>query len=504
MFVRRIRNKSGVTYIQVVEKVNRQYKVLHSFGGSSDENEIQSIIARAKEWIVNQQGIVELDFTNESQKIEQVLDLITSHRIVGIDLVLGKIFDEIGFNQIGDSLFKDLVLYRLVFPRSKLKTTEYLSRYGGKYYSEDEVYRYMDKLYDVKKELVQEISYAHTQSILPTEIKVVFYDVTTVYFQSEKEDDFRKVGYSKDGKYQNPQIVLGLLVSENGYPIAYEIFEGNKFEGYTMLPIIDGFKEKYGLSKLIVVADSGLMSNNNVEQLKAGGYEFIIGARIKNEKKALKKKITSLNLKDGEIRTIAKDDLRLIITFSNARASKDQYNRKKGLTRLEKQVKGGKLKKENINNRGYNKFLKMTGGIRIEIDEEKIKEDEKWDGLKGYLTNSSLDERTLLDNYSQLWKIEKAFRIVKSELKIRPVFHYKKRRIEGHFCLTFAAYKVYKELERQLKEMRSEFSPEKVIDIIKSIYQIELTAEKTNKKIKRVLILTDEQKKLSQLFDFGC
>lgn len=192
MFVRRIRNKSGVTYIQVVEKVNRQYKVLHSFGGSSDENEIQSIIARAKEWIVNQQGIVELDFTNESQKIEQVLDLITSHRIVGIDLVLGKIFDEIGFNQIGDSLFKDLVLYRLVFPRSKLKTTEYLSRYGGKYYSEDEVYRYMDKLYDVKKELVQEISYAHTQSILPTEIKVVFYDVTTVYFQSEKKMTFEK------------------------------------------------------------------------------------------------------------------------------------------------------------------------------------------------------------------------------------------------------------------------------------------------------------------------
>jgi hypothetical protein len=226
MFVRRIRNKSGVTYIQVVEKVNRQYKVLHSFGGSSDENEIQSIIARAKEWIVNQQGIVELDFTNESQKIEQVLDLIASHRIVGIDLVLGKIFDEIGFNQIGDSLFKDLVLYRLVFPRSKLKTTEYLSRYGGKYYSEDEVYRYMDKLYDVKKELVQEISYAHTQSILPTEIKVVFYDVTTVYFQSEKEDDFRKVGYSKDGKYQNPQIVLGLLVSENGYQLHMKFLKG--------------------------------------------------------------------------------------------------------------------------------------------------------------------------------------------------------------------------------------------------------------------------------------
>ena len=504
MFARKINHKSGVTYIQVVEKDNKKYKVLKSFGGSAKENEIEELLSAARQWIREQRGIVELNFSNEPRVVEEVLDLITGHKLAGIDLVLGKIFNEIGFNQIEDPLFKHLVLYRLVFPTSKLKTTEYLSRFSNEKYSEDEIYRYMDKLYISQKERVQQISFTHTQSILSVKMKVVFYDVTTVYFESDKEDDVRKTGYSKDGKQQNPQIVLGLLVSENGYPLAYEIFEGNKFEGHTMLPIVDSFKGKYGLKELVIIADSGLMSNNNIEQLLSGGYEFVIGARIKNEKGEIKNQITSLGLKNGEIGTLKKKDLRLIITFSEARASKDRHNREKGLRRLEKQVRNGKLTKASVNNRGYNKFLKMRGGISVELDKEKIKEDEKWDGLKGYLTNSKLDEKTLLDNYNQLWKIEKAFRVVKSELKIRPVFHYRQRRIEAHFCLTFAAYKIYKELERRLQELKSEFSPERVIDILKSIYSIEVTTKETNVKVNRVLILTEEQKKLSKLFGFGC
>jgi transposase len=127
-----------------------------------------------------------------------------------------------------------------------------------------------------------------------------FYDVTTLYFAAEKEDELRKTGFSKDGKHQHPQIVLGLLVSVDGYPLAYDIFEGNKFEGHTMLQIIDAFKIKYNLSKLIVVADSGLMSSNNIVQLQLQGYEYILGARIKNEKKQMQNQILALTLKHGE------------------------------------------------------------------------------------------------------------------------------------------------------------------------------------------------------------
>jgi transposase len=143
------------------------------------------------------------------------------------------------------------------------------------------IYRYLDRLHKHEKEAIQGISYQHTQKILGGEIKIVFYDVTTIYFEAEREDDLRKNGFSKDGKHQNPQIVLGLLVSDGGYPLAYDIFEGNKYEGETMLPIIDSFKERYGFEQLTIVADAGLINHQNIEELSQRSYPYILGARIK-------------------------------------------------------------------------------------------------------------------------------------------------------------------------------------------------------------------------------
>lgn len=457
---------------------------------------------KAKDYIKNYTGIYELDFNNSNFLIQSVLNNITTHKLIGIDLVLGKIFDEIGFNQIPDALFKDLVLYRLVYPKSKLKTTEYLYRFAQKDYSEDDIYRYLDKLYSTQKETVQKISYSHTQHILESQVSVVFYDVTTVYFEIDNEDDFRKTGFSKEGKHQNPQIVLGLLVSKNGYPLAYDVFEGNKFEGHTMLPIIDSFKQKHNLEQLVIVADSGLLSHTNIEELQAKDYEFILGARIKAEGKHLKEKITALSLKNGESKIIEKGSLKLIITYSDARAKKDKYNREKGLRKLEKQIRTGKLTKANINNRGYNKYLKLEGEIDVKIDKEKFDQDAKWDGLKGYITNAKLSKDQVLENYQHLWQIEKAFRIAKTDLKIRPIYHRKKQRIEAHICLTFVAYKVYKELERQLKEKKSNLSAEKVIEILQSIYQIEIKNEHKNEILKHIILLTDEHKMLRSIFNF--
>lgn len=504
MFVRRLKHKNGLTYIQVIDKVRGKYKVRKSFGGCSTDREIEDRVSVAEQWILEQQSALEFDFYNEAGLYEKALNSITALRLVGIEKVLGNIFDQIGFNQIKDTLFRDLVLYRLVFPKSKLKTTEYLSRFEQKHYTEDDIYRYMDKLHATQKELVQDISYQHTQKIISGSMKVVFYDVTTVYFEIDQEDDLRKTGFSKEGKHQNPQIVLGLLVSKGGYPLAYEIFEGNHFEGRTMLPIIDTFKAKYRMNNIIVVADSGLMSIQNIEELKEKGYEFIIGARIKSEKQSIKSKIKSLQLKNGESAEIHKDDLRLIVTYAESRARKDRKNREKGLRRLEKQIGRGKLTKSNINNRGYNKFLSLEGKISVSLNQEKIDEDCKWDGLKGYMTNSQLGKEELLENYNQLWQIEKAFRVAKSELRIRPIYHYKRHRIEAHICLNFVAYKVYKELERQLIEKNSNLSPEKVIEILQSIYQVEVSTPKTHKIIKRTLILTKEHHQVATIFDFGC
>ena len=179
--------------------------------------------------------------------------------------------------------------------------------------------------------------------LLNNEISIVFYDVTTLYFEIDQEDDLRKTGFSKEGKHQNPQIVLGLLVSKNGYPLAYEIFEGNKFEGHTMLPVVETFKKKYQLAQLIIIADSGLLSQSNIEELQTKDYEFILGARIKNESKVIKQKIRSITLKNGESTVINKGDLKLVITFSDDRAKKDRYNREKGIRKLEKQIRTGRL-----------------------------------------------------------------------------------------------------------------------------------------------------------------
>lgn len=504
MFIRELRHKNGRIYIQVVDKSSGRYKVLKSFGSSLTSEGVLELKKLASIWINEHQCVREIDFTHEIEQIEQMLSGITQLKLAGIELVLGRIFDEIGFNKINDELFRSLVLYRLVYPKSKLKTTEYLYRYEQKEWSEDAIYRYMDKLHSTQKELVQQISYAHSLKVLGGQINVVFYDVTTLYFEIDQEDELRKTGFSKEGKHQNPQIILGLLVSKNGYPLAYDIYQGNKFEGHTLLPIIDSFKSKYKIEKLTIIADSGLLSQSNIDELQTKNYEFILGARIKNQKYTVQQKILNLQLKNGESQLIQTNDLKLIVSYSDDRAKKDRYNREKGLRKLEKQVRTGKLTKSSINNRGYNKYLKLEGELNVKIDLEKFNQDAQWDGLKGYITNSSLTKGEILENYHHLWEIEKAFRIAKTDLKIRPIYHRLQRRIEAHICLTFAAYKVYKELERQLKEKQVPYSATKVIEIAQSIFEIEIKTTKSKEIVRKILLVNQEQKDLNKFLKFGC
>lgn len=175
------------------------------------------------------------------------------------------------------------------------------------------------------------------------------------------------------------------MVSVGGYPLAYEMFEGNKFEGHTMLPVIEAFKKRYLLENLVVIADAGLMSNANINELQTNNYQNIIGARIKNESKIIQQKILSRQLKNGESIAVTKNaNTKIIISYSQARAKKDAHNRKRGLEKLEKSIAKGKLTKQNINNRGYNKYLKLEGDIKITIDKQKYQDDAKWDGLKSY------------------------------------------------------------------------------------------------------------------------
>jgi transposase len=503
VFVRKKLNRNGTVSVQIIDKSKGKYVLYRTVGSTKNSIETEALVLQGKREILEISRQIGLPFDQkvEDEFVETFMDSIDSFFLVGPELLLGRLFDEIGFNAIEDKLFRHLVITRLVYPVSKLKTADYLFKYKGIEISVYSIYRYLDKLHKNQIEQVQKISLAHTLKLFDNKLSVVFYDVTTLYFEASDEDDLRKTGFSKDGRHQQPQIVLGLLVSEGGYPIDYDIFEGDKYEGDTMMPIIEHFVTKHKAEQLIVVADAGLLSSKNIQALQNKNYQYILGARIKNETNEIKEKTLNLKLTDTNSEIIKKTDgTSLIIGFREQRAKKDAHNRKKGYEKLKEKIKSGKLTKSNINNKGYNKYLKLQGEIAIEIDEEKYKDDAKWDGLKGYLTNTSLSKEEVIKKYGELWTIEKAFRISKSDLQIRPIYHYLKRRIEAHICISFVACKIYKELERQLKELGSPLSPEKVIDILKTICQVSFQTPYSYKIHTKLILKTKEQVGVIEIF----
>jgi len=503
MFIRRKKNKSGSISVQILSKSNGKNKLVKSIGSSFDENEIVILVENAKHEIKKIEGQKSLFVFEQDTFIESFVSELSNAQIrtVGPELVFGKIYDFIGYNQVDEKLFRHLVVARLAFPLSKLKTIEYLYRYQGIILDLDTVYRFLDKLNNELKEQVEQISFNHTKKVLNGNLSIVFYDMTTLYFEASDEDDLRKTGFSKDGKHSNPQIYLGLLVGLGGYAIGYDIFEGSIYEGHTLIPMIEKMSEKFDLSKPIIVADAGLLSNDNINELEKSGYEYILGARIKNESKINKEKILNTTFKNEDYIILDKGNAKLIVQYSDKRAKKDYHNRERGLKRLQKQIKSGKLTKQNINNRGYNKYLKMEGEINISIDQVKFNQDQKWDGLKGYVTNCKLKPTEIFANYKNLWHIEKAFRMSKTDLRIRPIYHRLQRRIEAHICLSFVAYSIYKELERVLKEENYPLSVEKAAEITHNMYQMEITLPESRHS-KNILLKMDKlQTELIQIID---
>jgi transposase len=366
----------------------------------------------------------------------------------------------------------------------------------------DSLYRSLDKLHSRYKDSVEAISYDHTKKILGPTISIIFYDMTTLYFEAEDEDDLRKIGFSKDGKFQHPQIMLGLLVGKGGYPISYDIFEGNTFEGHTLLPVLKRIEKKYGFKDVTVIADAAMLSKHNLKKLCAAQYQFIVGGRIKNESTQIQEQILK-SLKflhnGGSLDLTREDGTRLIVTYSTQRAKKDAHNRDRGLAKLKQRMRLGKLTKEHLNNRGYNKFLVLEGTVAVSLDNNKIAADAQWDGLKGYVTNTDLQPEMVVENYRELWQIEKAFRISKTDLRIRPIYHFRKRRIEAHICIAFAAYAIIKELEHQLQTAGIIMSPKRAGELTHNMYQLTYMLPHSKKRFTRILEMDAEQKILTNL-----
>ena len=523
MFVQRKANKSGSYSVIIKEKGRhgRCNKVVKTLGVSSDERELQELERKGWEYIDSLRGpLLPMDYNDPFEAgLEKFLSGISNAhvRVIGPGLIYGSLYDRIGYGALHNHMFRHLVICRLFNPGSKLRTVDYLRRYLGVDYDVEAVYKFLDNLCfrkekdckkgkpvkpvkpegeDIKAQ-VERISYEWTKKQCGGKVSVVFYDMTTLYFEAEQEDDLRKPGFSKDGKHACPQIFLGLLVAAGGNPIGYEIFEGNIFEGKTLIPVIERLAKKFGFDHPIVVADSGLLSKANMEELAKNGYEYIIGARVKNETDEVKQAIIAMDLQYGDVKVIDKGGgIRLVVSKSEKRAKKDAHARKKGMERLQKRFKTGKLTKDNINKRGYNKYLKLEGDVTVTIDMDRFEADAVWDGVKGHVTNTKLDEGCVLSSYSNLWFIERAFRMNKGDLRARPIFHRLHNRIEAHICICFTAYTIMLELERMLKAAKSEITIYQAAQLTKTMYQLNYYMPNSHRKMSTILQMDSEQQEL--------
>jgi len=475
--------------VQIIDRKNRGYKVVETIGCSKDESKIETFYQKALKRIDELEDNL-LHFSAEQSRKEQYKEFfssITTDNIVpiGDELIYGRLFNELDCNSVFQTsslkkikekqfIFKSLVISRILYPGSKLYLVDYLEYFKKQTISTDTIYRFLDTLYsNTIKSKIEECIFTHTKKIMDNTITITFYDVTTLHFESESEDDLRRIGFSKEGKLNRPQIQLGLFTTLQGYPLSFEVYEGNKFEGHTLVDVLQKFQTRFELkNKPIVVADKGMLNNANIAYLENNNYKYILAYKIKNIDKELKEKIANLTfVDDGVIHTldiekeiVYKDDSgkkqkltikqKLILTYSSKRAKKDKRTREKALEKINIALDKKNITKSDLKLSYYAKYLDIDDKctIRYKLSSDKVQMDARLDGIKGFATNDFiLKPEDVIAHYQNQYSVERAFRISKTDLRIRPIYHRLENRIKAHILVSFVAYAIYMEFERRLK-----------------------------------------------------
>ena len=470
MYVRKTKSRNS-TCFQIGNKIDGKFVLVKHIGCASTPERIEILQKKAKEEYKQLKLKVQPTLFPSLKSSEKAK--LSNWRVTGFHQVFGHIYDSIGFPN--DTL-RDLAIARVVYPKSKAATVRYLDQYLGIAFSEDKIYRFLDTL---RKDKLTKIAFDFV-SKKNNGIALIFYDVTTLYFEADGEDDLRKRGYSKDHKNDLPQIVIGLFVDNDGYPFDFDFYEGSTFEGYTFPKAIKALTTKYKLKDLVVVADAGMLSEKNINFLEIENISYIVGAKLKSMSEKFKEQIFVHDFVKGPTQDIdcgAKTEQsgqkRLIISYSEKRAKKDKYNREKLIKKLKAKIASKKvlIKKS--------KYLILKNQSRVAgIDQAKVELDKRHDGLKGYWTNlkPKVKPIEIIDQYHNLWKVEKAFRMSKSDLAERPIFHRRFKRISGHLSICFCSLLVMKEAERILK--LTDISLAKAIEVLGKVGQGEMTLGK--------------------------
>lgn len=487
--VRTTKTSSSSTAVQVVRYEGKRTKIVKHIGSGKRDSDILKLKTIAYELIKklsSQPGL--FDFKNRG----------TTGRIIQIDKskylgvkhtfiyeVIDKIFHLLKFDCLDERLLLDLVLIRIIEPSSKLRSVELLEELFGIVYSPSSIYRQMQKVTKLKDK-IEALTIDFAKSNLKEDFSMVFYDVTTLYFETDKADTLRKFGYSKDNKFNQPQILITLIVNADGFPVSYRVFEGNKFEGHTLIPSIVDFKVRHKVKELTVVADAAMISEKNVEELVLRGLHYIVGARLGNISPTLIKLISRrLKRKDGKTLRLKTSKGYLICDFSKKRYAKDFYELKKQI----KKAADLMAQPDRILKR--NKFVKHERKNSYKLNKELIKKSRLLFGIKGYYTNLEKPNRFIIRHYHYLWTIEKDFRISKTDLKVRPIYHFKINPIESHVLICFMALAVVKYME-----IKTRRSTQKIVRILKRITDARILDTITNEEIILRLEISAEIKKL--------
>lgn len=471
MKIRVVKTASKASAVQVVRYQNNKRIILQHIGSAHNNEALKELLLIAEEWVKdfsNQLSIFPEDHPNRLLHLNHCTFVGVKYHF--FYKLINTIQDKIGLGDL-PVLLNDLVAIRIFEPASKLRSLELMEHFFGIKHSRKTYYKIAPKCIELKESVEKKVI-AFAKENYAFQFDIVFYDVTTLYFEAFEEDELRKNGFSKDNKSQQPQILIALLVSKEGFPIAYEVFSGNTFEGHTIIPVVKQFIEANKVKEFTVVADAAMISTENVKQLIQNNINYIVGARLGNIPSVLLENIDkNISREEGKSIRIKTDNGYLICSYSSVRYRKDLYEMNKQIEKARQVIqnpsKGKKLK-----------FTK-TNNYQLQINEELIEKTKKLLGIKGYYTNleeSVAENKMIIERYHELYKIEQAFRISKSDLQTRPIFHFKEQPIKLHILICFIALVISKNIE-----LKAGVSLRRFLDESKKIVDGQILNEMTNK-----------------------
>ena len=468
MKVRIVKTPTGKFGVQVVSRYGKHFILHKQIGSAKTEEEKQKLISDAQTYIYShdpQQNL--FDERGMFSRLEEIA--ITKSQPLFLYRLLCGVYHHVGFDTFPDPVIKDLIVARVYQPVSKREIVEILEDSFDRSYSLKTVYRHLKTAVENNlKDCFQTALINFVRNGLNDSLRLVFYDVTTLAFDSQAKEGLKDFGFSKDHRFQDVQIVVGLVVNRDGFPLYFDVFNGRTFEGKTFIPVVEKIKSLLVSPELTVIADAAMISKLNIEELDIRHIGFIVGARLGNLPKHLREKISQDILgTDKSITTVNYLGHRLVCQYLSSRAAKDRSDREKQVEKAKRVVSSpSKIT-------GRFKFVETVNGT-YEVNENLVKKATLLEGIKGYVTNTKLDEQTIINRYHDLWRIEKSFRMTKSDLSARPIFHQLDKTIISHLIIVFAGLAIARYLE-----IKTNLPFKKIIKMAKKVLTHKVTITKT-------------------------